>query len=39
MSQNLEDKSVNNLLREIDDLINRMGDKNESYKSDNSFKE
>ncbi|CAD8082685.1 unnamed protein product [Paramecium primaurelia] len=39
MSHNFEDRSVNNLLKEIDDLINRMGDQNESYKSDNSFKD
>ncbi|CAD8161735.1 unnamed protein product [Paramecium octaurelia] len=39
MSHNFDDGSVNNLLKEIDDLINRMGDQNESHKSDNSFKD
>ncbi|CAD8100218.1 unnamed protein product [Paramecium sonneborni] len=40
MSHNFDDRSVNNLLKEIDDLINRMGDQNnESHKSDNSFKD
>ncbi|CAK63304.1 unnamed protein product (macronuclear) [Paramecium tetraurelia] len=39
MSHNFDDSSVNILLKEIDALINRMGDQNESHKSDNSFKD
>ncbi|CAD8107693.1 unnamed protein product [Paramecium primaurelia] len=39
MSHNFDDSSVNILLKEIDALINRMGDQNDSHKSDNSFKD